>query len=863
MGILFSRQTRLVRMLPTRLELRNFLAYRAPEPIVFEGIELACLTGANGVGKSSILDAITWALWGRARARRDEELIHLGQNDMQVSIDFEQEALRYRVIRRRSRAGRGRRGALDLMVFDAGGFPRLINETGTRRTQDKINEILRLDYETFVHSAYLQQGRADAFTLKTAAERKRILADILRLDQWADYEEAAKTRLTEIASRIEIIERDISRIREETAREPQLANDRKALRTSLEQARDRLSQAEEEYRRVANAAVRLRRERENQRELVSRIASRQEDIAAAQAEIQRQDNKIAEYQETIGQSAAIQAGYSQLQEARENQSAIADQLARQAEFDRRARQLENALAKKRAALSSEVDVLRERIRALETQMSAAGAADMDALRAQLSDLQALERQRDDATQEVQRMRQRDSALGAQQKSLIADGKALNVRLEQLSVADGATCPLCGQALTAEHLADALAQLTTERDDKREQYRQCSAEIDDINEASARRQAEIDGWARQLKDLPALQQRLGGLHESARAAEAAEAALPGERRLLRQIETRLADEDYGDEWRRQLEQLERQRARIGYDPASHADIRSQLETYAAYERQHTQLEFARISLPEAHKIRDDTAARLESMRAAQQQDEDRIESLSSAIAALEEQARQERDLRAGVDSIRAEAQSLNERMTILEQELNAIAVSRETMKRLGARQEAARQQRSLYNELRAAFGKNGLPALIIETALPELEAEAGDLLARITDGRMSLRLSTQREKVSGGSAETLSIEIADELGTRGYELYSGGEAFRIDFALRIALSKLLARRAGGQLRALFIDEGFGSQDEDGRDKLVDAINKIQADFDLILVITHIDELRDAFPVHLLVEKSAAGSQVTIR
>ena len=134
---------------------------------------------------------------------------------------------------------------------------------------------------------------------------------------------------------------------------------------------------------------------------------------------------------------------------------------------------------------------------------------------------------------------------------------------------------------------------------------------------------------------------------------------------------------------------------------------------------------------------------------------------------------------------------------------------------------------------------------------------------MTDGRMSLRLSAQREKIGGGVAETLDIDIADELGTRAYELYSGGEAFRINFALRIALSKLLARRAGAQLRALFIDEGFGSQDEDGRDKLVDAINKIQSDFDLILVITHIDELRDSFPVHLLVKKTAGGSKVTIQ
>ena len=96
-----------------------------------------------------------------------------------------------------------------------------------------------------------------------------------------------------------------------------------------------------------------------------------------------------------------------------------------------------------------------------------------------------------------------------------------------------------------------------------------------------------------------------------------------------------------------------------------------------------------------------------------------------------------------------------------------------------------------------------PALIIETIIPELETQANDLLARMTDGRMNLRFNTQRERVDGGLGETLDIDIADELGTRPYELFSGGEAFRINFAIRIALSKLLARRAGAQLRALFI------------------------------------------------------------
>ena len=73
---------------------------------------------------------------------------------------------------------------------------------------------------------------------------------------------------------------------------------------------------------------------------------------------------------------------------------------------------------------------------------------------------------------------------------------------------------------------------------------------------------------------------------------------------------------------------------------------------------------------------------------------------------------------------------------------------------------------------------------------------------------------------------------------------------------------LARRAGAHLQTLFIDEGFGSQDSDGRNKLVEAITAIQSDFDMILVITHIDELRDSFPVHLMVDKTPNGSMIRV-
>src|SRR5690349_17719916 len=141
-------------MIPVRLELKNFLPYISPDPIYFEGIHLACLTGDNGAGKSSLLDAITWALWGKARARRDDDLVHQGREEMHIQLDFEQEGVIYRVFRQR-RGGRRGQGLLNLFVLQADGKPHLINEPSMRQTQQKIDEMLRLDYETFVNSAFL------------------------------------------------------------------------------------------------------------------------------------------------------------------------------------------------------------------------------------------------------------------------------------------------------------------------------------------------------------------------------------------------------------------------------------------------------------------------------------------------------------------------------------------------------------------------------------------------------------------------------------------------------------------------------------------------------------------------------------
>jgi exonuclease SbcC len=144
-------------------------------------------------------------------------------------------------------------------------------------------------------------------------------------------------------------------------------------------------------------------------------------------------------------------------------------------------------------------------------------------------------------------------------------------------------------------------------------------------------------------------------------------------------------------------------------------------------------------------------------------------------------------------------------------------------------------------------------------------KANQILGRLSDDSMHLHFETQaryKDEKRKELRETLEIQVSDGAGLRDYEMYSGGEAFRVNFAIRLALSEVLAQRKGARLQMLVIDEGFGSQDALGRQRLIQAINAVKDDFAKILVITHLEELKDAFPTRIEVEKTEMGSRVMV-
>ncbi len=255
-------------MIPILLKISGFLSYQEPVELNFTTFDLACISGANGAGKSTLLDAITWVLFGQAR-RRDDALINSHSQVAEVVFDFHYEGNHYRVQRSKPRE---KPTLLEFFIQNDDGQWRPLTERSLRETEARIQQTLRMDYETFTNASFLLQGRADQFAQQRPGDRKRILSSILGLEVWEDYRERAVARRkrneTEIAAMDGQLEEINSELRQEGDRRArlkqleetlaQLAELRKAKETALESLRRLAASLAEQKRMVELLAGQLK-----------------------------------------------------------------------------------------------------------------------------------------------------------------------------------------------------------------------------------------------------------------------------------------------------------------------------------------------------------------------------------------------------------------------------------------------------------------------------------------------------------------------------------------------------------------------------------------------------------------------------
>jgi len=1011
-------------MILQSINLHNFMSY-ADAHLDLSAISVACLCGANGAGKSALLDAVTWAVWEEARAA-SEKLIRQEQKEMWVDIVFTLEGSTYRIRRSRqitpSRSGDkvNSKGSLDLHINNGNGKQGdwlSLTAASTKETQQKIGELLKMDYQTFVNSAYLRQGAADQFARKMPAERKQILGEILGLSEFDRLQELCREQLKPLKEKCERLSGLLSRLPEIEEQIKQLEGEKIGFTASLNDARAQKDKLEADLSLWQKKAHEIEARQEKQKgievQLVAladeiNILGRQneelkqrfdnlKDQAAKQSQL---ESELIYYEQTVAavkkldeKSLAAQnlekqksdtramlsqertqlevelkqaqkeanellqhrikitadlknqdvivSEYKQYQEMLVREEELSCKQEAYAQIKQRMTDLQTTVDEAQIRLSTEIEQKKEQLTKLKA------IADSESfLEKQKAELEAQEAELEKKEKEFQFVADKGQQLKttieniARQIDDLGKSQAEYARkIEELSkAADSTICPLCSapiidRAAVIKRYEDAIiqaksdavsleheqSQLEGERTQLRAQYSQLNNELalrkdldkqigqfkeksrviketrenekkltqeieslieqSEKNDYAAVQKASLINLGNELGALqfdPALYSGVQSQIRSQRGIESRhnqllrdlaelnkiDLAAPALDEKIQSLQIILSEESYGGTSRDAIRDLEQQFQEIDYDSAKHSQFKEKLTALLPSVEKYKDIKRALAEMPNLEKNIADTQKWL---IGKVNQQTNLTQELQTADWSIDNSAPIETEI-ISIKTILKEAQS-NYELAVHEQAkvLASLEQAKKEILDLAEKKSQLNEARTALDDftfLAECFGKKGIQAIIIENAIPEIEIDANRILSRLSDNKMHIALITQQKNKSGSMAETLDIEISDELGRRSYELYSGGEAFKVNFAIRVALSRLLARRAGAKLETLIIDEGFGSQDDYSRDKLVKAINSIQPDFARILVITHFSDVKEMFPNHILINKSSGTSQIEL-
>jgi exonuclease SbcC len=840
-------------LIPIKLHLSGFLSYLDPVDVDFESFDLACISGQNGAGKSSLLDAITWVLFGEAR-RRDDSIINNNAEAAEVVFTFDYENSRYKVQRSKPR---GKTTLLEFSQQDVQGNWHPLTEATLRATDERIVKTLRLDYETFINASFFLQGKADQFAQQRPSDRKRILSNTLGLEVWETYKEEALRRRHLAEADLAIREDRLRGIDEELAEEPE----RKV----------RLSEAEKEYAGQKSLADTQKAALDKQRQEHERFERDRQQFIKQQTEFTRQQQEIARQNQTLLER---QQERGQLQTQLTGGDGIKQALA-QWKLDQAELEKLDDLANHFQTFDAQRQVPLQEIAAAKAGLEAR-IQQLSKFESEVKDLQLSQIEKKTALGQLQKivsqlneqvsaratletdlrtLADERASARAENQTLMVEMKNLKERIDRLSEVEGADCPLCGQPLSESDRVRLLQELQEEGKEKGAAFRKNQQAIKDCETRYQELEKRIQSLQALEPEAKTQQRRLDTLQYELNAdeARAADWQLSGAVELQALLQT-LEKGEYAPEARQKMAALEDQMKALGYDASAHAAVREAEKKGRASQEAWLDLEKARARLEPLER-------EIAGLHQNIDQQEEHLKELGSELSAAQRALEKDQQNLPDLTGLETEYYVLAEKVN----DVLVLADLKKQHSQLKDEKETLTTQIAQLKILERAFGKDGIPALLIEQALPEIESDANEILDRLSDGNMSVKFETQREfkdKKRDDRKETLDILIRDAMGERDYELFSGGEAFRVNFAIRLALSRVLARRAGARLQTLVIDEGFGSQDAEGRQRLIEAINSVRSDFAKILVITHMEELKDAFSARIEVTKTERGSRVQV-
>jgi exonuclease SbcC len=793
-------------MRPVDLRVEGFGVFRAPVELSFDDVDYFALIGPTGAGKSTIIDAMCFALYGSIPRYDDERLVgrvvSLGSQQAKVSLTFDVGDGRYRATRVvRLQKGRTGGDALLEQLFADGTTGLLAENRSTMK--GAVERLLGLSFAHFTKCIILPQGEFARFLHDEPAKRRDLLARLLDLDVYDRVGQLARERAKEAAG---AVERESHRLEElafatDEARAGAQGNVEQLLEIckAIDEAR---VDDEEDAAAISALETRLRATAEHDRLLLAVAVPGGISAAAAEIDLARGALDAATQEQAQAAAAVISAEAvlesapeaSDLVRARDAHNGLAALASRLETVDEVLQQATAELARTEKLVNGAQDLVTELQRALEDARDAHRA---HGLRAHL------------VAGEPCPVCEQNVAVVPKRRKPAGLTKSEDAVAEARALVEGAH--VAHRSATTTH-ATALATRT----ELVEQQTTLQAVIEHHPDPAV--------VARAIADIEARRVALVAARAAARAATTAEAHARAQAQAADQRGARIREEHTA-----QRESL----LRAGLDPPTPtADVAADWAVLSTW-RDHTRTQLEAAT--------DEARLALESLRDRRNTRATRLRDRAGAVGVT-----------VSDPALRTLRDAVVERGSEARHELARIDDARESAAKLREQVEAARADHDVARLLGDLLRSNRFERWMLTEALDVLVEAASTTLFALSQGRFSL--------ASNDDEEFVVVDHANADETRSVRTLSGGETFQASLALALALSDQLAALSttgGAKLDAIILDEGFGSLDADTLDAVATTIEALGTEGRMVGLVTHVPALAERVPVRFRV----AGGTVT--
>jgi DNA repair protein SbcC/Rad50 len=772
---------------------------------------LTGIIGPNGAGKSTVLEAIAWAIYGASAVRGTNDTIRFarapGRARVLVELTFELGGHDFHVSRTMSSAD---------VTLDNGITP---VATGTSGVTTYLEQRIGMTREEFFNTYFTSQKELQFLARMGPKDRARFLAQVLGYERLRYAQDKARERRKELSAEANGLREALPDPADLSARKSESEQRVKSAKAALTQAEQHSEESAAALAQLEPRWLDVQQQRERTREVQQEIEAATRDGEAARRDIERAQSELDRIAQAAQELEPLRARLRELPgAAREVERHVL--LARVAERRRvledherdTADELTRTLARLEQ-LKDSPDVLKQAGQELARLNERLSTADANVTR--LRNEWAAERQ--DVRTKLQQHLERHDELKYQIEQLRATGP------------DG-TCPICTRPLGQEF--ERVVGLLEEQFE----------EVMQNGKWLRKREAQLEKMPADLK-----------------AAEQEHATVKGESATLTERVTRTEQAlreaaTLGKEQTRRQERLAELRAELaklpgGYDATLHEKAEADLKALRAVEQQTARLEQILERRSERVAEHKEASARAQAVLV-------RLQAAAVLQAKIAFDPNQYEQLRSQFE---AGTRTLHQTELALTEARARHDSAREHQARIKEEVKTAEQNRARLQELELDVKHHveldqALQQLRQELnarVRPELSDLASTFLSDVTDGRYNgIEID-----------ENYNVIVLDE----GEEkpVISGGEEDIANLVLRVAISQMIAERAGQQLSVLFLDEVFGSLDLEHRDSVVQMLHRLENRFEQVILITHVETIREGLDhtIRVTYDERTGASVVT--